>query len=110
ERANDYLRLILVYTLLCVAFTLAALLLPGGGQLAGVAWLLPLLALVLGHFQLTRRRWRGPRKVLVVASGVLFLGVVLGALLTPFEAGPVLRDAAGLAGLAAAFLGYVHPR
>ncbi|HXO41487.1 MAG TPA: hypothetical protein VN999_08575 [Thermoanaerobaculia bacterium] len=110
ERANDYLRLILVYTLLCVAFTLAALLLPGGGQLAGVAWLLPLLALVLGHFQLTRRRWRGPRKVLVVASGVLFLGVVLGALLTPFEAGPVLRDAAGLAVLAAAFLVYVHPR
>jgi hypothetical protein len=110
ERANDYLRLILVYALLCVAFTLAALLLPGGGQLVAVAWLLPLLALVLGHFQLTRRRWRGPRKVFVVASGLLLLGVVLGALLAPFEAGPVLRDAAVLAVLAAAFLVYAHPR
>jgi hypothetical protein len=110
ERANDYLRLILVYALLCVGFTLAALLLPGGGQLVGVAWLLPLLALALGHFQLSRRQWRGPRKVLVVASGLLLLGVVLGALLAPFEAGPVLRDAAVLAVLAAAFLVYAHPR
>jgi hypothetical protein len=110
ERANDYLRLILVYALLWVAFTLAALLLPGGGQLVAVAWLLPLLALVLGHFQLTRRRWRGPRKVFIVASGLLLLGVVLGVLLVPLEAGPVLRDAAVLAVLAAAFLVYAHPR
>jgi hypothetical protein len=113
ERANDYLRLILVYALLCVAFTLAALLLPGSGQLVGVAWLLPLLALVLGHFQLSRRKWRGPRKVLFVASGLLLLGVVLGALLASFGGAPVLRGAtvlAVLAVLAAAFLVYAYPR
>jgi hypothetical protein len=113
ERANDYLRLILVYALLCVAFTLAALLLSGGGQLVAIATLLPLLALVLGHFQLTRRRWGGPRKVLVVASGLLLLAVALGALLAPLEAGPVLSAAAALAALAvlaAAFLVYAYPR
>jgi len=113
ERANDYLRLVLVYALLCVAFTLASLLLPGGGQLVGVAWLLPLLALVLGHFQLSRRKWRGPRKVVVVASGLLLLGVLLAALLVPLEAGPVLRGTAVLAVLAmlaAAFLVYAYPR
>jgi hypothetical protein len=110
ERANDYVRLILVYALLCVAFTLAALLLPGGGQLVGVACLLPLLALVLGHFQLTRRKWRGPRKILVMPSGLLLLAVVLGVLRAPFEAGPVLGAAAALAVLAAAFLVYAHPR
>ena len=107
ERADDYLRLVAVDLLLCAAFILAAFALPGDARLVWVAGLLPLLALVMGYLQLTRRRRRSPTRVAAGAVGLALLAVwALFATLGPDRRLFVPT----LPLLAAAYLVFVHPR
>ncbi|HVT60149.1 MAG TPA: hypothetical protein VHR45_17365 [Thermoanaerobaculia bacterium] len=112
ERASDYLRLVIVLLLLCAAFLIAACTLPGDARLVGAAGLLPLLALVMGYLQLTRRGRRRPgwelKRNLAIASGLVLLGIVFMLLATPLAAGWRLLGSLPL--LAAGFLVFVHPR
>src|SRR6202521_4963366 len=107
ERTNDYLRLIAVDLLLCAAFILAAFALPGDDRLVWVAGLLPLIALVMGYLQLTRRGRRSPTRVTAGALGLTLLGIwVLFATLGPDRRLFVPT----LPLLAAAYLVFVQPR
>jgi hypothetical protein len=86
ERSNDYLRLGLLYLLLCLAFVSTVFVLPENDRLVGVACLLALLAAVLGYLQLTGHRRREAMKI-AWASPLALLCLLLAALLAPAETG-----------------------
>jgi hypothetical protein len=85
ERSNDYVRLLLLYLLLCLVFVVTMALVPGSDHLVGAACLLVSLAIFLGYLQLTRHDWRLPAKAAWTA-GLVSLCLALALLLAPWEA------------------------
>ena len=85
ERSNDYVRLLLLYVLLCLVFVVTMALLPGSDHLVGAACLLVALVVVLGYLQLTRHDWRPPARAAWTA-GLVSVCLLLELLLAPWEA------------------------